>query len=766
MSDFNFFAAVFALINGVLLFVLPRRWAPLPLLLGACYMTLAQGVLVGPFHFTFIRIIVGIGFVRVIVRREWVGRMNGMDWLLLVWASWALLSSAFHKDPGAELITHLGLVYNACGIYFLLRAFCRSAEDVELLCGITAIVLAPLAVEMILEQLTVHNMFSVLGGVGDSPDIRNGRIRSQGPFLHSILAGTVGAVSLPLMVGLWQRRRRIAVMGILACVTLVFVSASSAPASSALLAVGALCMWRYRHKMRLFRWLAALGYIGLALVMKSPPYYLMGRLDLVGGSTGWHRAALIESSIDHLHEWWIAGTDFTRHWMPTGVSWSPDHTDITNHYLFLGVRGGLPLMIIHILIFIKAFSYIGKMVKDVDGSLEDWSFLLWALGASLFAHFATSFGVAYFDQSFVFLYLTLALIGSAWSCSRREYNYINRSYDRNFPTKSVGEVAVQVVRDRRREHDIQLPPGSNQREDEVRPDFCIKFLDGMSSRTLAAISRRLIGRKISHAEIRQADKELVESVEGWRNRDLSREQIRYLFVDGVNFDMRNGNSSEKTHLLVAVGVTKSGLRLVLGLRVGDKESVSGWREFFEDLKKRGLDSAGVTMGIMDDLPGLEGAFCEEFPGVNVQYCQFHVSGAVLAEVPHKFKRDVAEGMRSIFHASSREKARELFAAFRTKWEAHIPLAVERLEKSIDACLTFFNFPEGEWIFLRNTNVIETLHKEFKRRIKPMKIVAWERSCYTLLAFIAFKMEMHWRSNPIGRVKKRLSLLKSLERPGI
>jgi hypothetical protein len=421
MSDFNFFTIVFALINGVLLFLLPRRWAPLPLLLGACYMTLGQGVLLGPFHFTFIRIIVGIGIARVIARREWASRMNGLDWLMLVWALWALVSSAFHKDPTAELIFHLGLIYNACGIYFLLRAFCRSAEDVELLCCITAMVLAPLAAEMVLEQLTAHDMFSLLGGVPDSPEVRNGRIRSQGPFLHSILAGTVGAVCLPLMVGLWQRHRQKAILGIVSCLMIVVFSASSGPASSALMAIAALFMWYYRDKLRLFRWLAVLGYIGLYIVMKAPPYYLMQRLDLAGGSTGWHRAALIEASIDHLQEWWLAGTDFTRDWMPTGVSWNPDQTDITNHYLFLGVIGGLPLMAIHIVILAKAFSYIGRMLKNVNGSPQGWPFVLWALGAALFAHAATSISVAYFDQSFVFLYLTLALIASAWS-NQSEYS--------------------------------------------------------------------------------------------------------------------------------------------------------------------------------------------------------------------------------------------------------------------------------------------------------------------------------------------------------
>jgi hypothetical protein len=39
------------------------------------------------------------------------------------------------------------------------------------------------------------------------------------------------------------------------------------------------------------------------------------------------------------------------------------------------------------------------------------------------------------------------------------------------------------------------------------------------------------------------------------------------------------------------------------------------------------------------------------------------------------------------------------------------------------------------------------HKEFKRRTKPMEIVAGEESVYRILAFVAMKMEVSWRNAP-------------------
>jgi putative transposase len=342
-----------------------------------------------------------------------------------------------------------------------------------------------------------------------------------------------------------------------------------------------------------------------------------------------------------------------------------------------------------------------------------------------------------------------------------DVNHRNGSYDRNFTLKGIGKVEVEIPRDRKGEFKTQVIPRSKRYENELRQDLCLMFLTGVSTRTLSMISNRLIGRNISPGEISNANKELIDAVEKWRTRDLSQESIKYLFLDGVNFNMRIDGSIEKVPVLVAIGVTETGHKLVLGLQSGDKESALSWREFFKDLKTRGLNGWTVTLGIMDGLPGLESVFKEEFPKAKVQRCQVHVARNVLAKVPKKLKQDVADDMRSIFYASTKEKAREFFDKFKERWKKDLPSAVKCLEKSIDACLTFFNCPEEEWISLRTTNIIERLNKEFKRRTRPMEIVAGENACYTLLSFICLKMELHWRSNPLGKVRNNLPYFKKL-----
>jgi putative transposase len=338
-----------------------------------------------------------------------------------------------------------------------------------------------------------------------------------------------------------------------------------------------------------------------------------------------------------------------------------------------------------------------------------------------------------------------------------ETNHRNGDYLRKFCIKGIGAVDVQVPRDRKGDYQTQILPRGKQYESRIAEDLSLMYLTGISTRTLSMLSRRLIGRRISPGEISKVNVELTEAIEKWRNRDISGEKIKYMFVDGVIFKMRIEGSIENVPVLVAIGVREDGIKMVLGMQSGDKESATNWREFFRDLKSRGCNGTGVRLGIMDGLSGLEKVFKEEFPNAKVQRCQVHVARNVIAKVPRKVKKEVADDVRSIFYASTKEKADSFYKTFQKKWSKEIPSAVKSLEQSIGSCLTFFQFPEEEWTSLRTSNIVERLNKEFKRRTKSMEIVAGESACYRLLAFISLKMELGWRANAVGKVRPNLPL---------
>jgi O-antigen ligase len=97
--------------------------------------------------------------------------------------------------------------------------------------------------------------------------------------------------------------------------------------------------------------------------------------------------------------------------MPTGTHANEVHSDITNHYLQMGVMGGLPLMLVFILVVVAAFRAVGRVLREKNATTQD-HFLAWTLGAILFGYVINFFSISLFDESDVFFYLVLGGIGA------------------------------------------------------------------------------------------------------------------------------------------------------------------------------------------------------------------------------------------------------------------------------------------------------------------------------------------------------------------
>jgi hypothetical protein len=402
----NFTSASFTVLAGLLLLMLPRRFAAIPLLLGAAYVTRGAAIELGPATLSVFRILIAVGAVRVMIRGERIANgLSSIDRLMLLWAICLLGTSAFHEAH--TWVFRAGIIWSDLGAYFLFRVFLQDYEDVVRTFKALCVLLLPVAALMLLEKSSGENLFTAVGGAMDV-SMRDGHSRARGPFVHAILAGTVGATCLPIALALWRRHRRYASLGLLAAIGMVFASTSSGPIIMSVVIVLALLLWPFRERLRAIRWSLVFAIVALDFVMKDPVYFLMARIDITGGSKGWHRAQLIRSSLEHIDEWWLAGTDHTRHWMPTGIDANELHTDITNHFLAAGVMGGLPLLLLLVITLVVAFRTVGRALRQHAGAPFEHRFMIWTLGAIVFGHVVNFFSISLFDQSIVFFYLILA----------------------------------------------------------------------------------------------------------------------------------------------------------------------------------------------------------------------------------------------------------------------------------------------------------------------------------------------------------------------
>ena len=156
------------------------------------------------------------------------------------------------------------------------------------------------------------------------------------------------------------------------------------------------------------------------------------------------------------------------------------------------------------------------------------------------------------------------------------------------------------------------------------------------------------------------------------------------------------------------------------MEVADTESEATYHELFRSLKRRGL--SGVELVVSDDHEGLKAAVARHFQGASWQRCQVHFARNLLGMVGHARRKELSEGLRGVFAATSREvgSAARFGAGSPLARQSH-PRVAEHIEEHLEECLSCLAFPESHQRRIRTTNGLERLNQEIKRRTRVVRI---------------------------------------------
>lgn len=391
--------------------VVARRYLVLPLLVLACVVPQGQRVVIASLDFNFIRIMLMVGITRVLILSEWQHIVpKALDKIVVAWVLIGAIGNIMQVGAFSAVVYRLGLAFDILGMYFMCRVTFKEWKDVDMATTCFALMACVSFFFFFVEKKTGRNMFAIMGGVPAFTGMREGKLRTQGPFVHAILAGCFWAVLLPMVASKVLRRswieRSIGLVGGLAILAIVLFCASSTP----LIVLGCnglgCIVYFFRKHMRLIRWGSISGIVALHFYMKQPVWHLIARIDVVGGSTGWHRYKLIQSSIDNFHEWWLCGIPSTAHW-------GYFMFDITNQYVLEGVRSGIVALLAFLWVLIYAYKHVGEMIPGLKGN-GYLSLLAWSLGVSIFSHMNVflAVSISHSGQSLLALIFVLAAITS------------------------------------------------------------------------------------------------------------------------------------------------------------------------------------------------------------------------------------------------------------------------------------------------------------------------------------------------------------------
>lgn len=304
------------------------------------------------------------------------------------------------------------------------------------------------------------------------------------------------------------------------------------------------------------------------------------------------------------------------------------------------------------------------------------------------------------------------------------------------------EVAVPRVSDTGEAFHSQLLEAWQRRSQLLEETIPLLYVEGLSTRDFKRALKPLWGKSgLSRSSISRANRALKEAFNNWRHRDLSLEEIIYLFLDGIYLAVR-GNSRGMEAVLVAHGITRQGKRVVLHLSLGGRESTESWKGVLNDLVERGLRRPQLL--ITDGNQGLLKAIKDIWPEVPRQRCAVHRIRNVLARVPKKRQDEVRKALHRIFYAACLDDARGEAKQFLSHYSREFPTAAETLASHLEECLTFYRFPERHWKHIRTSNVIERAFKEVKRRTRVVGRFPNETSALVMAFSLLEEERVKWQ----------------------
>lgn len=321
---------------------------------------------------------------------------------------------------------------------------------------------------------------------------------------------------------------------------------------------------------------------------------------------------------------------------------------------------------------------------------------------------------------------------------RRDHR--NGYYERDLVTTS-GEIEDLPVPRTRNGFRTQLFERYQRRQAELDEAICNMFVQGVSTARVGDVVEALTGTHPSASTVSRIFHTLEGEFEAWKNRPLKSHYL-YAFADGTYFTVIYGHEGVKMPILAVVGIDTEGKRDILAFCVGERENQAAWEDLFDQLKERGVEQ--IDLWCTDGNKAMLNALEIKFSASKRQRCVKHKMENVLGYIPEKQHDQVRPELKAIFYQSSREKADQELAAFVTKYEKIYPSAVQCLQRDLEACLTFYSFPEKHRKYIRTTNIIERLFGEVKKRSHKMAAAFRnENSC--MLMFYAVIRSLKLRS---------------------
>lgn len=293
-------------------------------------------------------------------------------------------------------------------------------------------------------------------------------------------------------------------------------------------------------------------------------------------------------------------------------------------------------------------------------------------------------------------------------------NSRNGSFSKTITTENVGDVILDIPRDRNGEFEPQIIPKGETISSKIQEAILGMYSRGMTTSDVRKQVEAVYGLEISETTVSNITERIMESAREWQQRTL--EPVYFaVWMDGIVIKIREDKKVINKCVYIVIGLKPNGMKEVLGFWIEKTESAAFWMTVLTELKARGLQD--ILIACTDNLKGFTQAISAVFPEAVTQLCIVHQIRNSCRFVVRKDRPDFCKDLKVVYTAINKEIALKELEKFKQKWHSKYKYAITSWEVNWDNLSNYFEYPLELRKIIYTTNTIENLNRGIRKYTK-------------------------------------------------
>lgn len=320
-------------------------------------------------------------------------------------------------------------------------------------------------------------------------------------------------------------------------------------------------------------------------------------------------------------------------------------------------------------------------------------------------------------------------------------NSRNGSYPKTITTENIGEVVLNIPRDRNGEFEPQIIPKGQTISSKIEDAILGMYSKGMTTSDVRQQVREIYQLNISETTVSNITDRIMESVKEWQQRTL--EPLYFtVWMDGIVIKIREDKKVINKCVYIVLGLKPNGIKEVLGFWIEKTESASFWMSVLTDLKARGVED--ILIACTDNLKGFTEAITAVFPQTVTQLCIVHQIRNSCKFVVYKDRSQFCKDLKTIYTAINLDVAQDALKEFKQKWEYKYKYAIKSWEDNWGNLTHYFEYPLELRKIIYTTNTIENLNRGIRKYTKTKTQFCTEQAATKSIYLSIKNIENAWK----------------------